>query len=67
MTDLCKIKFRDPYLQKLLQDTGDAELIEGNWWHDEFWGVCNGIGQNQSGKILMVIRSLHKNTLNSME
>ena len=58
MTDLCRIKFQDPHMRKLLLDTGDAELIEGNWWNDTFWGVCNGIGQNHLGKILMAIRNL---------
>lgn len=65
MTDLCKIKFADPYLRSLLLDTGDAELIEGNWWHDKFWGVCNGVGQNQLGKILMAIRDLYRKPLNN--
>ena len=61
MTDLCRIKFSDPHLRSLLLATGDAELIEGNWWHDQFWGVCNGVGQNQLGKILMAIRNLYRN------
>ena len=60
MTDLCKYKFQDPYLRKLLLKTGDAELIEGNWWNDTFWGVCNGVGQNQLGRILMAIRELYR-------
>jgi ribA/ribD-fused uncharacterized protein len=43
-------------LEKLLA-TGDEELIEGNTWGDDFWGVCNnGIGQNNLGKILMEVR-----------
>lgn len=37
--------------------TKDAELIEGNWWGDKFWGVCEGVGENHLGKILMKIRS----------
>lgn len=46
--------------------TGDAELIEGNWWHDTHWGVCTGKrcksaphephGDNHLGKLLMEIR-----------
>jgi predicted NAD-dependent protein-ADP-ribosyltransferase YbiA (DUF1768 family) len=39
-----------------LLETGDAELVEGNWWDDTFWGVCNGVGQNNLGKILMDTR-----------
>lgn len=27
-------------------DTGDAILIEGNYWNDTYWGKCNGEGQN---------------------
>jgi len=41
--------------------TGDVELIEGNTWHDTEWGVCNGIGKNKLGKILMRIREILKN------
>lgn len=33
--------------------TGNAELIEGNTWGDKFWGVCDGVGQNMLGKLLM--------------
>lgn len=42
--------------RKLIQ-TNDAELIEGNTWNDTFWGVCKGVGENNLGKILMIIRS----------
>lgn len=38
--------------------TGQRELIEGNTWHDTFWGVCNGKGENHLGKILMEVRSM---------
>lgn len=43
-------------LRALLLDTGDAELIEGNYWNDTFWGICRGRGANHLGKILMAIR-----------
>lgn len=57
MEDLVRQKFQnDLELQDLLFNTGDAELIEGNWWGDVFWGVSNGIGENHLGKILMKIR-----------
>jgi predicted NAD-dependent protein-ADP-ribosyltransferase YbiA (DUF1768 family) len=52
--------------------TGDHELIEANWWHDIFWGVCYGhiriagrvcskprhdpMGENNLGKLLMKLR-----------
>ena len=43
-------------LKQQLLDTGDAILIEGNGWHDKFWGICDGVGQNWLGKILMEVR-----------
>lgn len=57
MYTVCKAKFlQNPGLLKKLLDTGDAELIEGNTWNDQIWGVCNGSGENRLGKILMRIR-----------
>lgn len=50
-------KFADPLLRQKLLDTGDAQIIEQNWWHDDFWGVCTNHGQNQLGKLLMEIRN----------
>lgn len=43
-------------LRELLLNTGDLELIEGNNWGDTFWGVCNGVGENMLGKLLMNVR-----------
>jgi hypothetical protein len=56
MLGLLRQKFQNLELKQQLVDTGDAELIEGNWWGDVFWGVCNGIGENNLGKLLMKIR-----------
>ena len=57
MTKFIVQKFMDnPYLAKRLLDTGDATLIEGNTWGDTYWGMCNGKGENNLGKILMRIR-----------
>ena len=62
MRDALIQKFMDKKLQKKLVDTGDAELIEGNWWHDNFYGDCHCekcrdiIGENHLGKLLMDIR-----------
>lgn len=54
---LVRKKFQHPELARLLIETGDAELVEGNWWGDRYWGVCDGFGENQLGKILMSVRS----------
>lgn len=49
-----KIKFApDSRLAKKLLATGDAELIEGNWWGDNYWGTVNGKGKNVLGRMLM--------------
>jgi len=56
LTDLIKLKFQIPDLRQRLLSTNNEELVEGNTWNDTFWGVCNGIGQNNLGKILMMIR-----------
>lgn len=57
MTDLLCQKFTYPEFKQRLIDTGDAVLIEGNTWNDTFWGMCKGLGENNLGKILMIIRS----------
>ena len=56
MEDLVRQKFRNERLRKLLLETAGEELVEGNTWKDTFWGVCNGVGENNLGKILMKIR-----------
>jgi len=59
MEDIVRAKFsQNPDLLKLLVETGDMELIEGNRWHDKYWGVdiFSGIGENHLGIILMKIR-----------
>lgn len=56
METLVRKKFQDPELGLALLDTRDAELIEGNSWHDKFWGVYDGEGKNHLGKILMKVR-----------
>lgn len=49
------------YLKSVLLSTDGIELIEGNYWHDNFWGICYcrkcpKKGENNLGKILMEIR-----------
>ena len=57
MHRLVKAKFSKFPFAGLLKKTQDAELIEGNWWHDTYWGVCDGVGENHLGKILMLVRA----------
>lgn len=57
MRDLLIQKFsQDPFKAALLA-TGDAYLEETNHWGDVYWGVCNGVGQNRLGHVLMEIRA----------
>ncbi|HFD2083280.1 NADAR family protein [Clostridium perfringens] len=57
-----KEKFKqNKELREKLIETGNEYLEEGNTWNDTYWGVCNGIGKNKLGKILMKVRSEMKN------
>lgn len=64
MYEVCLTKFfGDPMLLDLLHRTSPKQLIEGNYWHDNYWGDCSCEkckdigGKNKLGKILMDIRS----------
>ena len=64
MCDLVRKKFStNPTLKRMLLNTGDSILQEGNYWHDTFWGVDlrTGIGENNLGKILMRVREELRN------
>jgi ribA/ribD-fused uncharacterized protein len=63
MAWLVYIKFSTyPRLREKLLDTGKAMLVEGNTWHDNFWGDCrcgrcaDVPGANTLGVILMSVR-----------
>lgn len=55
-------KFSRPEMERKLLETGSQELVEGNYWHDNFWGNCSCPrcalieGQNHLGRLLMKIR-----------
>jgi len=55
MEDLVSKKFSDPVFMAKLQAI-KGEIVEENWWGDQFWGVSNGVGLNHLGRILMKIR-----------
>lgn len=58
MARILSLKFRQHLdLGNLLIATGDAELIEGNHWRDTYWGVCDGVGKNRLGELLMQVRT----------
>jgi len=61
MLNLLEQKFTHgtPLAKKLL-DTGDVDIIEGNCWGDTYWGVCDGVGLNKLGILLMNQRAYLK-------
>lgn len=66
MLEVLMAKFTQNHrLLKLLLQTGDRKLVEGNWWGDRYWGVCDGVGKNRLGILLMQVRkTLRKNESN---
>lgn len=66
-------KFSNDKLSELLLSTDNSEIIETNWWHDNYWGVCscpkcNNSGENNLGKIIMQVRlELTQKTRPSLE
>lgn len=62
MRQLLIVKFSYPDLALKLLNTQNAELIEGNTWHDQYWGNCtcdrhiNISGKNMLGQLLMEVR-----------
>ncbi|QHJ72889.1 swarming motility protein [Proteus phage 2207-N35] len=57
MYELLLQKFSDPYFKNKLIQTGNRLIIEGNRWGDTYWGVCDGIGDNHLGNLIMKIRT----------
>lgn len=59
------LKFMNNYdiAVKLLETRG-RRLVEGNWWHDNYWGNCTCVkcahipGQNHLGRNLELVREL---------
>lgn len=63
MQSILFAKFRqNPDLAEKLLATGFAKLVEGNVWHDNFWGICKcancgSSGQNHLGESLQLVRA----------
>lgn len=64
MENVLRAKFNDKRLREHLNNTKGFELIEGNRWHDQYWGTCtctlhNNIpGKNMLGISLMKVRDM---------
>lgn len=64
MMTCLRLKFTDPRLALRLVSTGQANIIEGNTWHDNIWGQCvcskcrhKIAGENLLGLMLMEVRA----------
>ena len=58
MSEMIHAKFtQNKDIRIQLVNTYPQTLVEGNTWHDYFWGVCDGQGENWLGRILMAERS----------
>jgi ribA/ribD-fused uncharacterized protein len=63
MEECLRSKFADTVLKQKLLATGDEELVEGNYWHDNTYGNCSCekckdiVGRNMLGNILMKLRT----------
>lgn len=66
-------KFSNELLRWYLLATGDELLVEGNNWHDNYWGNCicskcsDKEGQNHLGQMLMMIRFNLLNDINGLQ
>ena len=56
MEDLTRQKYSIEPLKTKLLATGNEEIQEDNSWGDTFWGICNGKGENNLGKLIMKVR-----------
>ncbi len=62
MLELIRLKFAVPELRAMLLRTGYQPIVEGNNWHDNYWGNCmcpqclKKPGANVLGNLLMQVR-----------
>ncbi len=68
MEEFLRQKFDYPNFKKKLLATGDEDVVESNYWHDNYWGICSCSEchrqepqLNHLGKLLMKIRGDLKN------
>lgn len=62
MLGVLRQKFAADSLKQQLLGTGDMHLVEGNEWHDNYWGsctcpACGNHGENHLGRLLMQVRN----------
>lgn len=71
MEELLRLKFDLKSLKRKLLATGSQQLVEGNYWHDNYWGKCfcdkceDSYGYNVLGKLLTKLREEYNNENNN--
>ncbi len=66
MSSLIDLKFaKGSHLAGFLLRIKDEDLVEYNYWGDTFWGVCNGKGEDNLGKILRARKTVLQNDFTS--
>ena len=61
MYEICLCKFtQNPDLKIQITLNWGPRIAGRKYLGDYYWGVCNGLGQNQLGKTLMQIRKILK-------
>lgn len=50
---------RNMNVRRLLIETDKKYLEETNYWKDTYWGVCDNVGHNNLGILLMAVRSFY--------
>lgn len=54
---IVKAKFeQNRFLKIRLMALKNIDIVEDNTWGDTYWGVCNYVGENRLGEILMDLR-----------
>jgi ribA/ribD-fused uncharacterized protein len=62
MYEIILNKFKNKEMKAKLLATNNEKLVEGNYWHDNYWGSCACLKcqqkpkENKLGKILMRVR-----------
>ncbi len=59
MYAVVKAKFDQNKFLGLRLKSLKGDIVEENTWNDTYWGICNGIGDNNLGKILMDLRDYY--------
>ena len=61
MRDILAVKFAfGTECAIMLERTGQAAIVHENYWHDYFWGVCKGQGEDWLGRLLTERREANR-------